>query len=541
MLDWLNKNKPTSEQQEIINAEGNIVITAKPGSGKTFTIVEKIKLISESLLDYEGVIAISFTRKASQELQTRCKKLNILQKGSFFGTIDSFYINQIIVPFAKHITNSNTKLEVKDSVSNYPGYKGLEKIKEGISEEIKDILIQSLREGNIFLDIAGETAKFILDEVPDCKLYVKARYRYIFIDEYQDCGDIQHKIFLKLVDLGLIGIAVGDLDQAIYAFSNRYSKYLSSLMQNPKFAHYEITKNHRCHKSISNYSLKLLGIDTTKSDDSRVFKVNIDGDDELISKCIDMRIDKIKKKYNIDKNNEIVILCRSNTSAERIYKYLETDCKLFVDTELDRSDEYWARLFSDLLMCYFDKNIFSINFVEKYINEDINRKLFNKVDSIVNKIFNLEILDFNNNSDLFFEVAKSIYPDYENNDIKNILLDILNDNDKLLYYKPADDSEICIMTLHKSKGLEFKAVFHLDVYKFILPNEGQWVTQEDYTQALNLHYVGITRAKEVCYIIQGNKRYRSRQNDYIQALESPFLHLNGLDELRNNVQWTLED
>lgn len=537
----MNKNEPTAEQQEIIDATGNIVITARPGSGKTFTIVEKIKVISESLLDHEGVVAISFTRKASQELQIRCKKSNIARKSSFFGTIDSFYISQIIIPFAKHITNSNINLEVRESLSNYQEYEGLEKIKEGIDKDIKDILIKSLIEGNIFLDIAGETAKFILDEVADCRLYIKSRYRYIFIDEYQDCGHIQHRIFLELVKLGLIGIAVGDLDQAIYAFSNRYSKYLSSLIKNPNFTHYEITKNYRCHKSISNYSLKLLGIDTEKIDDIRVFKVNINGGEELISKCIDTKIEKIKKKYNIDKNNEIAILCRSNASAKQIDKYLETDCKLFSDTELDKYNEYWARLFSDLLMSYFDKNIFSINFVEKYIDEDIEQNFFNKVDSLVNKIFNLEILELGNNSDLFFEVAKLIYPDYENNEIKNILVDILKNNDKLLSYKPADESEICIMTLHKSKGLEFKAVFHLDVYKYILPNEGKWVAKEDYRQALNLHYVGITRAKEVCYIIQGNKRYRSREKDYIQALESPFLHLDGLDELRHNVQWELND
>lgn len=46
------ENKPTNEQQAIIEAQGNIVVTAKPGSGKTFTIVEKIKCISDKLLDY---------------------------------------------------------------------------------------------------------------------------------------------------------------------------------------------------------------------------------------------------------------------------------------------------------------------------------------------------------------------------------------------------------------------------------------------------------------------------------------------------------
>lgn len=52
--------RPTDEQVKIINEQGNLVITAKPGSGKTFTIVEKIVNISNNLLNYQGVIAISF-------------------------------------------------------------------------------------------------------------------------------------------------------------------------------------------------------------------------------------------------------------------------------------------------------------------------------------------------------------------------------------------------------------------------------------------------------------------------------------------------
>ena len=34
--------------------------------------------------------------------------------------------------------------------------------------------------------------------------------------------------------------------------------------------------------------------------------------------------EEIKKKYNIDKNNEIAILCRSNASAKQIDKYLKS-------------------------------------------------------------------------------------------------------------------------------------------------------------------------------------------------------------------------
>lgn len=528
---------PSEEQQKIIDEPGNIVITARPGSGKTFTIVEKIKNISDDLLDYQGVIAISFTKKASEELRIRCKKNNIPRKASFFGTLDKFYISQIICPFAKHITNSNKNLEVRDKIDDYPEYKGLEKIKDGMTKDTEMMLIQSLREGYIFLEISGETAKFIFDMVEDCRLYIKSRYKYIFIDEYQDCGDIQHQIFLSLVNLGLFGIAVGDLNQAIYAFSNRYSKYLAALMINQSFKHFEITQNHRCHKSISNYSLKLLGINVDPIEDKRVFKVNVNGSEEQIAEAIDSKIEEIKEMYNVDKNNDIAILCRGNASAQEIDKYLKTSHKLFSENELDRYNAYWARLFSDLLTAYFDYNIFSINFVEKYIDEEVNEVLFNKIDSSVNEIFNLKENELYSNINLFFKVAKYIYPEYENDEVKDVLKDVLKNQDKLLGYKPAKDSEINIMTLHKSKGLEFKVVFHLDMYKYIIPNEYNGIKEEEVVQALNLHYVGITRAKEACYIMLSSYRYRQKKNDYISAIESPFLEIEGLSELRNNVQW----
>ena len=34
--------EPTDEQKLIIKDDGNVVVTAKPGSGKTFTIVDRL-------------------------------------------------------------------------------------------------------------------------------------------------------------------------------------------------------------------------------------------------------------------------------------------------------------------------------------------------------------------------------------------------------------------------------------------------------------------------------------------------------------------
>ena len=92
------------------------------------------------------------------------------------------------------------------------------------------------------------------------------------------------------------------------------------------------------------------------------------------------------------------------------------------------------------------------------------------------------------------------------------------------------------MTLHKSKGLEFNIVFHMDLYKWIIPFEN--ISDEEWAQALNLHYVGITRAIDVCYFMIGTERYRQNYNDFFQAVPSPFRELPGTAERRNEVDWS---
>lgn len=50
-----------------------------------------------------------FTNKASDELKRRCKQRCADTKQSFFGTIDKFYISQIIIPFSSHVTGNITE------------------------------------------------------------------------------------------------------------------------------------------------------------------------------------------------------------------------------------------------------------------------------------------------------------------------------------------------------------------------------------------------------------------------------------------------
>ncbi|RGS14746.1 UvrD-helicase domain-containing protein [Blautia obeum] len=532
-----NSMGPTEEQQKIIDAAGNIVVIARPGSGKTYTIVKKIEKILEKSYEYQGIIAISYTKKASCELEQRCKMTGISMKSSFFGTIDNFYISEIIMPFVKYFFNKRIELQVEAELEKYPQYTILRNIKNGINSQIEIALINALAEGHIFLEISGETALFVLSQIPEAREYIQAKYTHIFIDEYQDCGNIQHEIFMKMISMGLLGIAVGDIDQAIYAFANRYSKYLSELTQNKKFQNFRISKNHRCHESIEAYSLQLLGISQKKGlyDDKRVFCVSCEGNEIVLSKKIAERISGIKEEYSIEHNCQIGILCRSKGSASKISENLGINNKLFIDNALDSSHFQWSRFFADLLRDYFDEEIFPIDVANRYADEELDRKNHKRILRMVKIIFESVPDDFIKLISTFVKLADLIYPEYVSKEAIRELESVLKSPEQLEGYRPPANNEICIMTLHKSKGLEFDVVFHMDLYDWVFPRRS--ISPIEYQQDLNLHYVGVTRAKKACYIMQGTYRYRSYKDDYYEAKPSPFLSINGVQNYRNNLIW----
>ena len=528
--------EPTLEQQDVLNYDKNIVVTARPGSGKTYTVVEKIATILPSLPDFKGVIAISFTNKASDELKKRCRQRGIGTKKSFFGTIDKFYISEIVIPFASHLTNNMPDYEVVDEILPEERYGCLQGATFPFSPEQEELLLVALAEGKIFLELTGEIALYLLTNVPGVLKYIKARYTHIFIDEYQDCGQTQHKIFLALVENGLTGIAVGDIHQAIFGFANRFPKYLISLIGREDFRHFQLNINHRCHKSISEYSLALFRSSKEIPDEKRVFRVNITGNEINIAQKIYKLLESIKVKYGVARNNQIAILCRGNGTIRILDSALKTAHKTFIDTALDRDNSDWGRLFCDMLYARFENGIYPVDVAEHLYSEEVDPVKYRRALSMCKEIFSHDESDMELAEPIFIKLAKLVHPKKESEKAVELLHETLSTKPFLSSFIPAADDEINLMTLHKSKGLEFNVVFHMDLYKWITPLEN--VSDEERTQALNLHYVGVTRAIDVCYLMIGTKRYRPKYNDFYQAEPSPFLGLPGTAERRNEVDWS---
>ncbi len=513
----MNNFTLTKEQLDIINAEGNIVVIAVPGSGKTTTITYKIKKILSELDEYQGVIAISYTNKASNELKGRVMNISADLHNSFFGTIYSFYLSEIIIPFAKYLYNYYKEFEVV-SRNDFDCIE-FEKLEE---EEKIEYLAKYFKDGLIILEEIPFLANYVFDNSISCRKYIKAKYAYIFVDEYQDCECLQHAIFKKIVGLGIIGVAVGDPDQSIFNYSGSSPKFLLELSELSDFNSFGLTINHRSHPSIINYAYQFLFPQKKYEicDDKRVYKWNITGDEKILANKIDNLIPRLLSKFNINNKNEIAILCRNNSTANLLFNYMKTPTIYFCETPIDKSSKSYEIFFRDLLIYIFgSQKLYPENILDNQAIVINKRKYQNYVNTIINfkiDFFNTEVLPI----DEMLNLTKSIFGG--DIDLSNII-DTLNNDNYLVTYKPMDLEKVHIMTIHKSKGLEFDAVFILDLHEYILPKidfkNGGYI---DINEDKCVHYVSLTRARKAVIMAVNSIRHNSK-GETKKGIESEFV------------------
>jgi len=529
------KKEPTLSQQKIIEYKGNLTVLARPGSGKTFTISEKIKVIVHDLHDYQGVVAISYTNKASKELFDRVSKSGTDVKRSFFGTISSFYLNEIIYKFAKYIFGKpNKEVLVYSKSDNITEVEMMNKLLEAkksleLDSELLELIQKNFVKGIISLELIDPIALYIFSNCIECRNYIKARYTCVFIDEYQDCGYVQNNFFIKLMDLGLIGIAVGDKDQAIYQFAGKDSKYLIDLAKKHNVKAFILDKNFRCHHNIRDYALRLLdGVTIPHTEEQRIIRLNCKDDEKSIANAIDIFIPILKKQNIVTKNNQIAILVRGERTGDIISDNIKTKHVFFRKTPLDEDSSMQGLIFKELIIAILGNKNEKYDMCSTYIDFESERHRFN---NIYSKLKELSIKGLSVETlDEIVEISYNfIQRDQKNDKSIQKLQAVLEKTEYLETYMPQDDELVQIMTLHKSKGLEFDVVFHLDLYKYIMPmedfNKAEYI---DLDETINLHYVGITRAKKFCFLVSSDIRTKSN-GEKAQGHESMLFNYNDLN------------
>lgn len=529
---------PSAEQEQAIQFEGDMVVVARPGSGKTSVLSRKVRNFVSNLRPYQGIIAISFTNKASDELERRCRADAFDVKGSFFGTIDDFCLREIVFPFARQLMlvsadAKTTKLrELPESVARTLPAMPIQEATVTSTADFLPFLREALAQGFVPLETVGMLARHIVEQSPACQKYLAARYRAVYIDEYQDSGHFQHQLFLKLKALGLMAVAVGDIDQSIYGFAHKDPRYLQALTApNSGFARFAITTNFRSHSSINDFALRLLDPTHTiaPTNDMRVFIKTLVGNQGAIGTWLKTAIPHLMQHYQVASADKVAILCRHQHSARLVADNLDLAHRLVEESPFETTPAAEVSLFSDLLRLRYDSQMTAEALIDRagllklapHERRAVRRAVLN-----CRSCLDCDLVQ------VVLNAATCLLGHQPSADGAMELGVICGDADKLRWFQSPDQNAIQIMTLHKAKGLEFDLVFHADLYDHVIPTRryppgtyGQ-VIFENEIQCLNLHYVGVTRAIKACVLMTSNFRINA-QGAVKNGAPSQFIGRNG--------------
>lgn len=268
MFDFGNANE--GQKKAIAAADGPVLITAGPGTGKTYTLVQRaIYLIEECGVKPESIFIATFTEKSAKELITRITNelsdrgvvanINEMYIGTFhslclrilkehleftrlrrnYRLLDAF--DQQYMVF-QNIHRFRNIPEVEIALPNGGAWKQAEAIcnyVNNLSEELvtpeelmsdSDLSIAALgrmlkeyreilTKGNLmdFSSIQIEAYHLLQDNV-EILDELRSKVTHIMVDEYQDTNFIQEQLVFLLAGERKNICVVGDDDQGLYRF-----------------------------------------------------------------------------------------------------------------------------------------------------------------------------------------------------------------------------------------------------------------------------------------------------------------------------------
>lgn len=268
MFDFGNAND--GQRKAISTANGPVLITAGPGTGKTYTLVQRaIYLIEECQVKPENLFIATFTEKAAKELITRITNelaarditanLNEMYVGTFhslclrilkehleytrlrrnYRLMDAFDQQYMVFQNIHKFRNIPGAENVLSNGSAWKQAGDICAFVNNLSEELVDpeelmedadpsiaamgrmlaVYRELLADENLmdFSSIQVE-AYHLLHEYPEVLEELQAKITHIMVDEYQDTNFIQEQIVFLLGGESKNICVVGDDDQGLYRF-----------------------------------------------------------------------------------------------------------------------------------------------------------------------------------------------------------------------------------------------------------------------------------------------------------------------------------
>ncbi len=105
--------------------------------------------------------------------------------------------------------------------------------------------------------------------------------------------------------------------------------------------------------------------------------------------------------------------------------------------------------------------------------------------------------------------------------------------------KEADADKVTMMTVHASKGLEFRYVFVVGMEEDLFPSMMAKETPRGLEEERRLFYVALTRAEEKCFLSYASSRYKHGKTEmcspsrFLKEIDANFIDLSSQQSLKN--------
>jgi uncharacterized protein (TIGR00375 family) len=536
---------------------GPLLIVAGPGTGKTRTLTHRIAYLCAELNVYpEECLAITFTRRAAEELRQRLDKLlgpvaedvtvatfhalglTILRENAALAGLSSEFRvaedaeRRTVVAEAAGLGASPSERDVRRALAALAG-----------DDVLREEYVKALRARDLVdLDELVSLPVSLLTATPSLVAEYRARWRWVFVDEYQDVDPQQYALLRLLCPPDGNLCAIGDPDQAIYSFRGADVAFFLRFAADFTDARtVRLTRNYRSSAPIIAAAAQAIA-PTSLVPGRRLDPARFDPDapqvalypaasvadeadfvvrtvDELVGgvshRSLDSgRVDSRAAAGGPLSFSDIAVLYRTDAQAAPVVDALSRAGipvqKRSHDRLLDRPGV--AAIARELRFAagLGGSMAARVRLAGQVLASRCDQPALDEADS------GLRPEDFHIAVDLITPLAARC-----GDDLDRFLRELATGAEVDTWDPRAD--RVALLTLHAAKGLEFPVVFLVGCEDGLLPLRlpGAPASDDDVAEERRLFFVGLTRAQDRLYVSHARRRYRHGSEREMAA--SPFL------------------
>lgn len=510
-----NAMKAAKEQEKCL------ALTAGPGAGKTEMLAQRADfLFRTGKCRYpKRILAISFKVDASTNLKERVKRRCGSELASRFDSYTFHAFAKRIIDRFRIVLTGDDALSENYSIGN-------RKI-TGTQITFNDLVplaIEILKTSNIARNVIRQT------------------YSDVFLDEFQDCTDLQYEL-IKLAFQGTSArlTAVGDTKQKIMGWAGALEGVFETFAQDFSAEPLNMYRNFRSKPRLLKFQNRIIqNLDPNsvmpeellRGDEGEILLCEFENDVEE-AKSIVERISEWISNEKIPLHEIAILVSKQAESyAAVIMKNLEEKnipyrneqqlqdistepiTRLIIDYLLyfygDREPQSWLRLQEQILPFVDDEEL---EFSKHHYLQDFiinQKKIIKKSESTSGRFTCWRQVMSSFLEQLSIETITALSSDYESesrlreivNSTTTKIQELLEKESDLIKVLKSflDDQAIRIMTIHKSKGLEFHSVIMVAVEE-----ETFWGDKDAERCAF---FVGVSRAKQRLLITNSKERQK---------------------------------